>query len=349
MMKPYAWLLLVAAVVGASIHFSLNRRHHDEVPAKVLEAYSRWSAKFGRLYASPEEKNFRLKAFHKNFNFVEAHNSDSKKTYSVALNQFADMTDEEYKSRLALKSNFATYEPANPAILKAEKPLSLGDASEIVDLRGYLQQDFMQSSATCDDNYAWVAAVNMNANYYKTKNAPIAYRFSPQTYIDCAAKYQTAGCNGGSALAAFKYSVDWGIGTTNDYPYFGVERPCRVIGGLFKAKRAVIIPPNDNAGLKKIVSQKTVVSVGVDLGSQEARFYSGGVFSGPCGTEATTHALLVGYAHDTESNKDYWLIMSTFGTMWGEEGMMRIARYSTDDGVTSTSCGLNKYASYPEF
>ena len=116
-------------------------------------------------------------------------------------------------------------------------------------MRGQLQQEYIQGSATCNDNYAWIAAVNMNANYYIAQGTRIMYNFSPQTYLDCSGNFKNAGCNGGLAVNCFQYSAMWGVGTTNDYPYFGVQRPCRVVAGYFKNKRAVEVPANKNGVL----------------------------------------------------------------------------------------------------
>lgn len=348
MQKSYILIALAAILLAGSLHFATRRHMREEIPTKVREAYAKWASIFGRLRASPEEANYRLKVFHKNFNFVEVHNNDKSQTYSVNLNQFADMSDEEYRSLSSFKASETSHEQVSE---QTDEHAQLGQqAPENVDMRGYLQQEFIQSSITCKDDYAWIAAVNMNANFYISQGVPITYNFSPQTYIDCSANYGNSGCNGGLASKCFDYSKDWGIGTMIDYPYFGYQRPCRVIGGYFKNSISFKIPPNENNRLKAILgSEKRVVSVGVDLNSQEARFYSRGVFSGPCSANPTVHALLFGYGYDIESKKNYWLIMAPYGKMWGEEGIMRIWRFDNDQGDETSSCGLNKYASYPKF
>ena len=49
------------------------------------------------------------------------------------------------------------------------------------------------------------------------------------------------------------------------------------------------------------------------------------------------HAVtLVGYGHDTESDKDYWTCKNSWGENWGESGYFRIKR-------GSGTCGINNY------
>lgn len=55
-------------------------------------------SKFGKVYASEEEKQKRFLIFKENLEFVEAFNAAGDKSYKVGLNAFADQTNEEFKA-----------------------------------------------------------------------------------------------------------------------------------------------------------------------------------------------------------------------------------------------------------
>lgn len=349
MAKLLPVILITAVLLAGMVHFAGRTQRNPSISVQVKEAYSIWCKQFGKLRASPEEHNFRLKNFHKAFEFVQRHNANPKKSHTVALNQFADLTDEEFMSNYGKKFT-GSLDQGMPEDHVEPATNVLGQTPENVDLRNTLQQESMQSSNTCNDNYAWVAAVNMNANYFISRGGAIRYQFSPQTYIDCTGNFGNHGCNGGQAYNSFEYSKNYGVATLSDYPYFGSLRGCRAPTGMFRNLRTTTPPQNSNSALKSyLMSRRGVVSVGLDMTSNEARFYNGGIFKGPCTTNPSQNLLLVGMGIDPLTQEKFWLIMNTWGTFWGEKGVMRIARFEVDGDSRYSSCGLNMWSSYPEF
>jgi cathepsin L len=72
------------------------------------------------------------------------------------------------------------------------------------------------------------------------------------------------------------------------------------------------------------------VSVAVDASNWSS--YKTGVFD-KCGTGLNHGVLAVGYT------SDYWVIKNSWGSRWGEDGFMRLAKGNT--------CGILLVASYP--
>jgi cathepsin L len=68
-----------------------------------------------------------------------------------------------------------------------------------------------------------------------------------------------------------------------------------------------------------------------------------GVYYDPdCDPYSLDHAVLVvGYGTDEHSGKEYWLVKNSWGTSWGEEGYIRMAR------SRNNSCGIASMASFP--
>jgi len=61
----------------------------------MYEKHEQWMTRYGRVYKAQErEKRFRI--FNENVNYIEAFNNVANKPYKLAINQFADLTNEEF-------------------------------------------------------------------------------------------------------------------------------------------------------------------------------------------------------------------------------------------------------------
>lgn len=63
-----------------------------------LEAFERWIEQNGKSYENPTEKLYRLGVFAKNMEYVEAFLRGEPRSYTVGLNRFADLTNEEFRA-----------------------------------------------------------------------------------------------------------------------------------------------------------------------------------------------------------------------------------------------------------
>ena len=71
------------------------------------------------------------------------------------------------------------------------------------------------------------------------------------------------------------------------------------------------------------------VAVAVDATTWQ--LYTGGVFANCTYSQLDHTAVAVGY--DDTHNPPYWLIKNSWGTSWGENGYIRIAKGSNQCGV----------------
>jgi Cathepsin propeptide inhibitor domain (I29)/Papain family cysteine protease len=84
-----SFLLLLSFL--SQLSFSYSDRFHS------------WCEQYGKTYATEDEKLARFRVFEQNAAYVEAHNSAADSSYTLALNVFADLTPDEFRStRLGL-------------------------------------------------------------------------------------------------------------------------------------------------------------------------------------------------------------------------------------------------------
>lgn len=60
-------------------------------------------AQYAKSYASKEEYNYRLNVFRANYALVVRHNSANDQDFYLGMNQFADMSPNEFNQRLGLR------------------------------------------------------------------------------------------------------------------------------------------------------------------------------------------------------------------------------------------------------
>jgi C1A family cysteine protease len=87
------------------------------------------------------------------------------------------------------------------------------------------------------------------------------------------------------------------------------------------------------------------VSIAIEADQKSFQLYKSGVFTDTCGTNLDHGVLAVGYG--TENNIDYYLVKNSWGTTWGDNGYIKLARGSEYNNGKG-QCGLLMQASYPE-
>ncbi|KAM0048915.1 putative fruit bromelain [Helianthus debilis subsp. tardiflorus] len=306
--------------------------------AYISEKHALWMTQYGRVYKTNAEREMRLDIFKKNVEFIESFNSFGNRSYTLAANQFADLTKDEFKAyvhghkdplglKLPLLTSFK-YENVS------EVPLKLDWRKE-----GAVTEVKQQSGCGSCWAFAAIAAVE-GITQLKTGKL---LSLSEQQLVDCN-RNGSGGCLGGYKENAFDYIAKTGINTENGYPYHATDEICNTVNQAVQAATITgyeMVPENNETALLLAVS-KQPVSVSIDPTCFEFGYYSSGVLTGHCGTDLTHDVTVVGYG--THDGIKYWLVKNSWGPEWGHNGYVKIQR---DADVAEGLCGIAMRASYP--
>ncbi|KAM4089623.1 hypothetical protein ACB094_07G166900 [Castanea mollissima] len=305
---------------------------------KILELFESWVSKHGKTYRSIEEKLHRFEIFKDNLKHIDERNKEIS-SYWLGLNEFADMSHEEFKNKyLGLK-------PALPRRGGSPRDFSYRDVVDLpssVDWRKKGAVTPVKNQGSCGSCWAFstVAAVE-GINQIATGNLT---SLSEQELIDCDRTFND-GCNGGLMDYAFEFIVSsGGLHKEEDYPYLMQEGTCeeqKEEMEMVKISGYQDVPQNDEASLLKALAHQPL-SVAIEASGRDFQFYSGGIFNGHCGTELDHGVAAVGY--DSLKGSDYIIVKNSWGPKWGEKGYIRMKR---NTGKPEGLCGINKMASYP--
>ena len=311
-----AFLVTSAALLGLYLLQDPTDMHSQE----ELEAYKAFKTKYSKSYASLSENAFRFEIFRNNLELINAHQAKSGETFSLAVNQFADLSHSEFKNKYLMGGiSKIKQEAANNCGSSAQDSGKILDS--VVDWAAAGKVQKVKNQESCGSCWAFSTVGSLESAYAifsKTNELP---NLSEQELVDCSTSYGNQGCNGGLMNLGFKYIIDHGIHSEGDYPYAGVDQTCKagdLSGSTYSAKDCVLVGATTDALTKALAVQPVSVAFYVNILFQ---FYSGGVFNPfTCGGEPNHGVLAVGYNLDEGSYK----VKNSWGASWGESGYFRI-------------------------
>ncbi|CAF0760663.1 unnamed protein product [Adineta steineri] len=301
-----------------------------------------WKDKHKKNYSDAEEL-VRRAVWENNSKIIGEHNLQANLgvyTYRLGMNQYGDLTVNEFVQKYTgFKGKMKTKDNQVREVLVSNSAASLPDS---VDWRNQSVVEVVKDQGVCGSCWAFSAAGAIESAYAIKTGTLVS--LSEQQLVDCSGGEGNEGCNDGWMDNGFVYVINaGGIETESSYPYKAAEQTC-----MFNATDIVVqvcdfvdIASGDEAVLQQAVATIGPISVAIDETHSSFQFYQSGVYNEPaCSQTILSHAvLLIGYG--TDGGDDYWLVKNSWGTSWGEQGYMKMARNQNNQ------CGIATFATYP--
>lgn len=303
------YILGIVALLCTAFFLSQNT-------VKPNNKFAAWKAEYGFSFTE-EEDQYRQQVFAENVKAIENHNDPS---YTVAINQFTGLTQEEFQQ---------TYLSLIPAERTGKTHIDYNINVDDIDWVAKGAVSPIKDQGQCGSCWAFSAVGNLEGvNEIATKSMKT---FSEQQLVDCSRAQGNQGCNGGWMDQAFQYVKAKGITTEDQYPYKAVDQKCKIDGGDFKINKIIDVP---KANCDSLLNALMIEPISVAVDATNWSSYSSGIFSN-CRKNLNHGVLLVGY----KSGSNY-VVKNSWGTRWGEKGYIRLALQDT--------CGICDAASYTQ-
>jgi len=300
-----------------------------------MEKWSKFKIDFRRKYTNEIEEEQKLRIFLSNLKRIDRLNRQHNPRTYFGINQFADVSRKEFVQQLT--RNWPTRRRNVTAhVHNFIKPKNIPAS---VDWRSKGAVTPIENQGICGSSPYFSAVVSMEGAHQIAGNLLVS--LSVQQILDCSDSFGNQDCNGGEMTFTYQYVIAvGGIESAADYPYLnGTVTNCSFSKSKVVAKFSsfVSLPGDENSftNALSIVPVGTVVNV--DEGFQ---YYTSGIYnSTTCDVSSPNHGIgAVGYG--SNSHGDYYILKNTWGTTWGMDGYMLLARNQ------GNMCGIASDATY---
>lgn len=349
----YTILVLVAMLSVATFAMDYNEYkqkyrsvtygHFTFSETNIEQMYHEFLATFKNTDATQvADYEYRFGVFKNNLKEIIAHNQDSTQSWKMGINEYSDMTDEEFFKYFRMDTRTpqsCSATASTPIAYNSKAPISF-------DWRDLNRVTPVKAQGNCGSCWTFSTVGAMESHALIARGLSAGANFSEQQLVDCAGSFDCHGCSGGLPSYAFTYiNFTGGMTTEETYPYHAVDEKCYFSKNMTKVTTwgSFNITALDEDQLVDSIYNEGPVSVAFQVVAGFKQYESGVYNSTVCknSPDDVNHAVLaVGFGHDNSSNLDFLSIKNSWGASWGNNGYFDIQR-----GVNM--CGIGVCNSYP--
>eukprot|EP00727_Mastigamoeba_balamuthi_P001964 m51a1_g11765 putative cathepsin k (380) ;mRNA; f:230100-231567 len=347
-------LVLAALVLAPSLARGLASA---PTPDEVAQ-FELWAAQHGRVYRTPDDRARRLALWTANARRVSEWNSaasaPSASRHVLALNDFADLSQDEYEERYTSDSLAQELASADVPLANDSEQLQ---AQRTVETRAEIPESYdwrsmgavgpVKVQGQCGSCYAFAATGAIEAQMVINKYMTQVTSLSEQQIVDCCgSEYAAQGCVGGDPGWAMVCVRDLkGIVPAANYPYTKVQGKCRFnkSQSVARVSHAYRVRKGSESSLLSTLYAFGPTTVAIDARRTSFEFYSGGVYQdASCDAKSPNHAMLAVGWGVTSDGVEYYILKNQWGATWGERGYVLWPRNKNN------FCGVANWCYIPE-
>jgi len=271
----------------------------------VEKLFIDWQAEYGKEYSTTAEADRRYEIFKTNLAWIMKRNTELEHM-TVGLNQFADMTQDEFAAIYLHPLNETAFRKEVEEVAIPQDPNNIHIGGQCATA--------VRNQGQCGSCWAFSASGAAEALLCIQEEGSDAYGWvAPQELVDCT----ESGCNGGWPKNALAYFQRTGICYENEYKYTARDGRCQSSKCKHTGINGVTSCQDSGGGITSALSGN-FVSICIDAGGLDFRFYKSGTFMPGvnCNHHSVNHAVL---AVSSNSNGNYH-VKNSWGATWGQGG-----------------------------